>query len=274
MGVAGLSLRPLAKMDRVAARKDEVLSKLVIAAISSLGTALLLGLAGLALATGASAVRRCAGLLLIAGALGWLSIWSMPVASDGLRGWLEDAAGPRAVEALAPAQAIVVLGGSIRGPRPPQRPYPDLGASADRLWHAARLHRAAKAPLLVLSGGTVHEGEAPEAEAMRQFLLELGVAAGAMVLEPASVTTAENAAFSARLLRQRDIQQVLLVTSALHMRRARALFEREGIRVIPAPTDHEIVDRPFRLLDVVPDGEALEGSGRAIKEIVGAWSGR
>jgi uncharacterized SAM-binding protein YcdF (DUF218 family) len=251
-----------------------MLSKLVIAVISPLGTSLLLGLAGLALAAAASAARRRTGLLLIAGALAWLSIWSLPMASEGLRGWLEDAAGPRAVEALAPAQAIVVLGGSIRGPRPPQRLYPDLGASADRLWHAARLHRGGKAPLLVLSGGTRHEGEVPEAEAMRQFLVELGVPAGAMALEPASVTTAENAAFSARLLRQRGIQQVLLVTSALHMRRASALFEREGIRVIPAPTDHEVVDRPFRLRDVVPDAEALEGSGRAIKEIVGAWAGR
>jgi uncharacterized SAM-binding protein YcdF (DUF218 family) len=251
-----------------------VLSKLVIAAISPLGTALLLGMAGLALVAGASVVRRRAGLLLIAGALGWLTIWSMPVASDGLRGWLEDAAGPRPIEALPAAPAVVVLGGSIRGARLPRRPYPDLGASADRLWHAARLHRAGKAPLLVLSGGTVHAGEAPEAQAMRRFLVELGVPAAAMVLEPASVTTAQNAAFSARLLRQRDIRQVLLVTSALHMRRARALFEREGIRVIPAPTDHEVVDRPFRLLDVVPDAEALEGSGRAIKEIVGAWAGR
>lgn len=251
-----------------------MLSKLVIAAISPLGTALLLGMAGLALAAGASAARRRAGLLFIAGALGWLTIWSMPVASDGLRGWLEDGAGARPVEALPAAQAVVVLGGSIRGARLPRRPYPDLSASADRLWHAARLHRAGKAPLLVLSGGTAHAGEAPEAQAMRRFLLELGVPAAAMVLEPASVTTAQNAAFSARLLRQRDIRQVLLVTSALHMRRARALFEREGIRVIPAPTDHEVVDRPFRLLDVVPDAEALEGSGRAIKEIVGAWAGR
>lgn len=250
-----------------------MLSNLVISAISPLGTALLLGLAGLALATGARALRRRAGLVLVAGALGWLAVWSMPVVSDALRGWLEDAAGPRSIEALAPAPAIVVLGGSIRGPRAPQRPYPDLGASADRLWHAARLHRAAKAPLLVLSGGTVHEG-APEADSMRQFLAELGVPAGAMVLEPASETTAQNAAFSARLLRQRNIHEVLLVTSALHMRRARSLFEREGIRVVPAPTDYEVVDRPFRLLDVVPDAEALEGSGRAIKEIVGAWGGR
>lgn len=255
-------------------RKDEVLSKLVIAAISPLGTALLLGLAGLALAASGRAVRRRRGLWLVAGALGWLLIWSMPIASDSLRGWLEQEAGPRAIEALPAARAVVVLGGSMRGPRPPQRLHPDLGAAADRLWHAARLYRAGKAPLLVLSGGTAHAGEAPEAEAMRQFLVELGVPASAMVLEPASVTTAQNAAFSARLLRQRDIHEVLLVTSALHMRRARALFEGQGIQVIPAPTDHEVVDRPFKLLDVVPDAEALEGSGRAMKEIVGAGARR
>lgn len=253
---------------------DELIAKLVIAAISPLGTALLLGFAGLALAAGAPVRRRRRGLWLVAAALGWLLLWSMPIASDAMRGRLEEAAGPRSIESLAPAQAIVVLGGSIRGPRPPQRPYPDLGASADRVWHAARLHRAAKAPLLVLSGGTAHAGEVPEAQVMRQVLLELGVPGRAMVLEPASVTTTENAAFSARLLRQHGIHSVLLVTSALHMRRARALFEREGIRVTPAPTDYEVVDRPFRLLDVVPDAEALEGSGRAIKEIVGALAGR
>lgn len=251
-----------------------MLSKLVIAAISPLGTALLLGLAGLALAAGGRAVRRRRGLLLVVGALGWLLLWSMPIASDSLRRWLEDQAGPRATDALPAAPAIVVLGGSIRGPRPPQRLHPDLGSAADRLWHAARLYRAAKAPLLVLSGGTTHEGEIPEAEAMRQFLVELGVPGHAMALESGSVTTAQNAAFSALLLRQRNIGEVLLVTSALHMRRARGFFEREGIRVIPAPTDHEIVDRPFKLLDVVPDAEALEGSGRAMKEIVGAWAVR
>lgn len=251
-----------------------MLSKLVIAALSPLGTALLLALPGLALAASGLRVRRRLGLVLVAAALTWLAISSMPIASDALRGWLENAAGPRAVDALPAAQAIVVLGGSIRGPRPPQRLHPDLGASADRLWHAARLHRAGKAPLLVLSGGTAHQGEAPEAESMRQFIVELGVPAGAIVLEPASVTTAQNAAFSARLLRQRRIGEVLLVTSALHMRRARSLFERQGIRVIPAPTDHEVVNRPFRWLDVIPDAEALEGSGRAIKEIVGEWAGR
>lgn len=251
-----------------------MLAKLVTAALAPLGTALLLGLAGLALAATAAPARRRLGLKLLAFALGWLWLWSLPVASRALRAALEAQAGPARVEALPPAPAIVVLGGSMRAARPPDHPQPDLGAAADRAWHAARLYRAGKAPLLVLSGGTLQRDDPPEAPAMRAFLLDLGVPPAAMLLESASGTTAQNAARTAGLLRQRNIRQVLLVTSALHMRRARALFEREGIAVVAAPTDFEVVDRPLRLRDLVPDGDALEGSGRAFKEIVGALAGR
>ena len=36
---------------------------------------------------------------------------------------------------------------------------------------------------------------------------------------------------------RRGLRTVLLVTDAIHMRRARALFERAGFTVRPAPTD-------------------------------------
>ncbi|HWI81427.1 YdcF family protein [Ramlibacter sp.] len=247
-----------------------MIGKLVIAAISPLGTALLLGLFGLAVHRWAAAPWRARGLRCVLAALAWLWLWSMPVASHALRGWLEAQAGPRTIDALPAAPAMVVLGGAMRGARPPLRPDPDLGSAADRVWHAARLYRAGKAPLVVLSGGSARPGQAPEAQVMGQLLSELGVPATALATEPRSITTTENAAYTAQLLRQRHIGRILLVTSALHMSRARALFERQGLEVIPAPTDYEVVQRPFDLLQVVPDGEALEGSGRAIKEIVGA----
>ena len=43
--------------------------------------------------------------------------------------------------------------------------------------------------------------------------------------------------------------------------------------VIPAATDHEARDR-FTTVDWLPDAEALDGSGRAFKEILGYWVGR
>jgi uncharacterized SAM-binding protein YcdF (DUF218 family) len=249
--------------------------KLLTAAISPLGTALMVCLPCLLTASLATTarMRRCGTWLGIAG-LAWLWIWATPLASDALRGAIEAQAGPRTIEAVAPAPVMVVLGGGVSGPRPPLRPDPDLGASADRMWHAARLYRAAKAPTLVLSGGTVRTGDGSEADAMRGFLIDLGLPAQALQVEAASDSTAANAAHSARLLVSQGIDRAILVTSALHMPRARQAFERAGVSVHPAPTDFEVIDMPFDLLRVLPDAGALQGSARAMKEIVGWLVGR
>lgn len=245
-------------------------SKLVAVAVSPLGVALSCGLLGtVALFRG----HRRAGWL-IAGALGWLWLWATPLASDSLRGWLEAQAGPAEVVEVQRGQAAVVLGGGMNGPLLPERPYPDLESAADRMWHAARLLQAGKVQHLVLSGGTTRPGEPSEARSMQQFLLALGVPEQAMWLEEASTNTATNAERTAELLRAKQVSEVVLVTSALHMRRARAQFERVGLVVHPAPTDIEVVPQPFGLLRVLPDAGALEGSARAFKEVVGYWVGR
>jgi uncharacterized SAM-binding protein YcdF (DUF218 family) len=55
-------------------------------------------------------------------------------------------------------------------------------------------------------------------------------------LEDRSQTTAENALFTARLLKTKRINSVLLVTHAYHMPRALRMFEQSGLNVVPAPT--------------------------------------
>ena len=193
-----------------------------------------------------------------------------PLASEALRGWIEDQAGPRTIAAVPRAPAIVVLGGGVQGAAPPRRPDPDLRLAADRVWHAARLYHAGKARRIVLSGGngTV---EMSEALAMRQFLEALGVPRSAMLLEEGSSTTRENAAHVAAWLRGDGIREIILVTSALHMPRARAVFEAEGLKVHPAPTDFEVIDMPLGIDRVLPDTRALDGSYRAFKEVVARW---
>lgn len=74
------------------------------------------------------------------------------------------------------------------------------------------------------------------------------------------------------LLANRDIDQVLLVTSAFHMRRAQATFHASGIRVIPAVTDHEVLTgQKLTPLDFLPDVKALMNSSIALKEYLGLW---
>jgi uncharacterized SAM-binding protein YcdF (DUF218 family) len=243
--------------------------------ISPLGTVILLGMLALGLAgciRGKSADRIAWGIGLAA--LIWLCIWSTPLASDALRAEVEGNTGPRHLSEIPVNRVAVVLGGGVSGPRPPERPDPDLGAAADRVWHAARIYHAGKVKQLLLSGGTVRTGDGSEAEAMRQFLLDLGVQDSAIWLEQDSQNTTANAQRTAQWLQQQHIFRITLVTSALHMPRARAAFERAGLVVDPAPTDFEVIPMPIDLQRLLPDTSALNGSARAMKEIVGQWLGR
>ena len=245
------------------------LTKLAIALISPLGTALALWLLALLLL-----MLRWRRLAVTAGMLGglWLAVWSTPELSYRLQALTEAAFPPQAAAALPPAPALVVLGGGIAPPGAGDV-APDLSSAADRVWFAAQLYHAGKAPLLILAGGSDPSvSRTSEAAAMQRLLTDLGVPAAAMLREERSRNTRENARFSAELLRERGIEQILLVTSALHMRRALGLFEATGLQVIPAATDHEAKRAPPGLR-WIPSTDALDASGRTLKEWVGRLAG-
>lgn len=216
--------------------------------------------------------RRRMGAWLLTMAITWLWIWSTPVFGDWLRATLEQRYPAVTLEALPNADAIVLLGGAVQPAAPPERPYPDLGAAADRVWHAARLYHAGKAPLILVSGGKLpwSGGDRPEAEAIADLLRQLGVPDTALLLETHSRTTQENRDYSLPILRAQHAHRVLLVTSALHMPRALALFRNSELELIPASTDFEIT-HPINthVLRWLPDAQALADSTRALKEYLG-----
>ena len=80
----------------------------------------------------------------------------------------------------------------------------------------------------------------------------------------------ENAINTKRILHERGLTNVLLVTSALHMPRSLTTFRVAGVKAVPAATDYEVVDKQrTTILDFLPDAEALEGTTRAVKEYLG-----
>lgn len=242
-----------------------IVSKIVVVLISPLGTSIVLGVAAITLAMFRRG--RCALAVGFSGLL-WLWIWSLPAVSIEFRAALEGEYPPVEFASLPACQAAVVLGGAM-SPPDARHVEPDLNRAADRVRAAAQVYHAGKAPLLVLSGGgNPTRWSLSEAEAMRTVLREFGVPEEAMLLEGRSRDTRENARFSAELLRERGIDRVLLVTSALHMRRALRHFAYEGIEALPVSTDHEArgVSGWQRW---IPDTDALDGSARAIKEWVG-----
>jgi uncharacterized SAM-binding protein YcdF (DUF218 family) len=217
--------------------------------------------------------RRYARSAVCFGSIGiaWLWLWSTPAASLALRSHLESQYPDIPVAMLPLAGAIVVLGGTVTPPDAPGRVV-DLGGGADRVWHAARLYKAGKAPLILLSGGSDPAYTLmSESQAMQVFLRDLGVPESAMLLEQQSRNTRQNAENSARLLHERGCNRILLVTSALHMERALREFESQGLEVIPAVTDREAGEPPPIPWRYLPDADSLSASARALKELVGQW---
>src|SRR5262249_48549876 len=95
---------------------------------------------------------------------------------------------------------------------------------------AISLYRAGVAPVLVLSGGG--RPAVAEAEVMRQIALAEGVPAAALVTEPRSQTTVENATETAELMSRRGEKAVVLVTDSYHALRACLLFRIAGLTIV------------------------------------------
>lgn len=72
------------------------------------------------------------------------------------------------------------------------------------------------------------------AEGMRDFLVFNGVPAAGILVENQAVNTRQNAEFTARIL-ARETGSVVLVTSDVHMFRARRCFAAIGVKVSAAP---------------------------------------
>lgn len=197
-------------------------------------------------------------------ACGWTFLWSIPLASDGLRAVLEREHPLRDEATLPPADAIVVLGGGggYGWMANEQVDADDLRGS--RTAAGARAWLAGRAPVVILSGGGV--GEDTEARKMAMAIQHLGVPESALVLEHRSRSTRENASYSAALARQLGVRKIHLVTSSLHMPRAAFEFRASGLDVVPVPTP-ESARREDWIQRWRPSRSALRRSSRAFKEM-------
>jgi uncharacterized SAM-binding protein YcdF (DUF218 family) len=235
--------------------------KLVALAVYPLGLALLFLVVGLVLRRSWRVPVALAFVLL------WLA--AAPVTANLLARQLETQYLPTPVEDIASADVAIVLGGIMGQPLPPAVDA-DLGDAVDRVIMAWRLWKANKVSAILVSGGNLPwtEAVAPEGELIARFLVELGVPRSAIVVEGESGNTHENAVKSARLFQTHGWESALLVTSAAHMPRALATFEKAGIDATPVSTDFH-VRAVESVLDFLPEAEALATTTSVVKEWVG-----
>ncbi|MEH2140295.1 YdcF family protein [Nostoc sp.] len=179
------------------------------------------------------------------------------------------------------AEAIVVLGGATKSAFFP-RPTVDLSEAGDRVIYAAQLYRQKKAPIIILSGGRIdwRGSGSPESADMATILTSIGIPSEAIVQETESLNTYQNAVNVRKILESRNIKQVLLVTSAMHMPRSLRIFQRQGINAIPTPTDFLVTQGELQelsstpkaaILNLLPDTDNLHQFTTALKEYIGSF---
>lgn len=192
-------------------------------------------------------------------------ILSLPVTGNALLQSLETEPPIRAAQ-LNEVQAIVILGGGKNHEAPEFGNEDTVNRwTLQRLRYGAYLQEQTGKPILVTGGGLF--GERPEADAMEETL-QRDFHAKTIWVEDQSKDTAENAAFSATILKEHGVQRIALISQAWHLPRAIKLFEQQGLTVYPAPTGytHEDNEPTIRWL---PKASALDKSAIALKEYLG-----
>jgi uncharacterized SAM-binding protein YcdF (DUF218 family) len=125
--------------------------------------------------------------------------------------------------------ALAVIGHALSVTDPLEKADVIVAISGDdgpRTEMAVSLWQQGVAPLLLFSGASLDPDSVSSGELMKREAVRLGVPAEAILVEPLSATTEENARRTAALMQQRGLRTAVLVTSPYHQRRASILFSQ------------------------------------------------
>jgi uncharacterized SAM-binding protein YcdF (DUF218 family) len=181
------------------------------------------------------------------------------------------------------ADSIVILGGATE-PFIAPRPSVEINGAGDRIIYGAILfHRFQNIPIIV-SGGDIDFldlGESTPASDMSDLLGLLGVPRESILVQGNSQNTYEDALYTCKMLKEKGFEHTLLVTSATHMPRALAVFEKQGCQMIPAPTDFTVTVEAWNqlwhpnaeqlILNLVPSYSNISLITKTLKEYIGLW---
>ena len=110
--------------------------------------------------------------------------------------------------------------------------------------HTVQLYKMGKIKKILISGGLGFNPVHPlsEAESLRDFMVWAGVDKSDIIVETKASNTRENAVFSEKIITSKEVgliqsNQLLLITSAFHMKRATACFAKVGLHPDTFPVD-------------------------------------
>ena len=177
---------------------------------------------------------------------------------------------PRNLVEISDAKWVVVLGGGhISDSRVPITSQIS-DTSLVRLVEGIRLHKMLPGSKLILSGGGVFD-PVPNAKIMADVATAIGVDKEDLILESVSRDTKDEARLIQKIV---GSDRFVLVTSASHMPRSVSLFQKLGMKPIPAPTAHQVKERQAMNPDMFfPSADNLRKTKMAFHEYLGSvWA--
>jgi len=202
-------------------------------------------------------------------AVGILIVCSLPVLSNKLISYLERDYSLVPPASAKTADAIVVLSGMVRTIDGANGLEYEWGEASDRIFAGIDLIKENKAPALVLTSGKLPWSVGkPEGEYLRDIAEKLGVSSDVILLTENVQNTDQEAKAVTKLL-NKEVPNIILVTSAFHMPRAQKVFEAAGIVVSPFPVDFLSVADKTTLMHFIPSAGAFSDTSFFVREIIG-----
>lgn len=148
-----------------------------------------------------------------------------------------------------------------------------FNSSSDRFIQTAKLYHQGSINKIIVSGGSgsLDQSRPKEADFVRDALIKQSIPASDIYFEDRSRNTYENAENCRQLLDSLNIRgPVVLITSAMHMRRASLIFKSTGRDIVPYPCNYEEIDMKFSADEyILPDIETIIHWQKFLKEIIG-----
>ncbi len=146
-------------------------------------------------------------------------------------------------------------------------------SATDRLMAGIKLYKTGRAKkLMIVSGsGQIMNPEEKEAAFIKDYLLSIGIPNRDLIIESESKNTRENAVFATKILNEKYPNgKYILITSAIHMPRAKRCFQQTELTLTPFSVDHQAGPRKY-IFDhlFIPNLDSLRRWTFLIKE----WAG-
>ena len=197
-----------------------------------------------------------------------LTLLSLPLVSNQLIKSLERNYSVISPNELDTADTVVVLSGMLQTIKQDSMIHYEFSEAVDRIFAGINLLKMGKAQKIILTRGKLPWSKGvPEGDYLAEFVQSQGIDPNRILLTEIVQNTNDEAKAISKMLPKNS--EVILVTSAFHMPRAKKVFQNQNLKIIPYAVDFRSSAKDIDVLDFLPQANAFKDSSFYFREIIG-----